>query len=94
MGEVPLQVLTRPVELETPQLAPEQHFRYYRGTSLIRNTPLLGTYSRTYLGSFGGPRGMGDSYERGTPVFVGVSRSYGAAPPPRTTPGLYPVSDE
>ena len=30
----------------------------YRGTSLIRNTPPLGTSKRTtYLGSFGGPRG-------------------------------------
>ena len=41
-----------------------------RGTSLIRNTPLLGPYSRTiYLGSCGGPRGAA-SYGRGTPVGV------------------------
>ena len=41
----------------------------YRGTSLIRNTPLLGPYSRTmHLGSYGGPRGGAVSYERGTHV--------------------------
>ena len=31
----------------------------YRGTSLVRKTPLLGLYSRTNIGSYGGPRGMG-----------------------------------
>ena len=29
----------------------------YRGTPLIRTTPLLGPCSRTNLGSYGGPRG-------------------------------------
>ena len=28
----------------------------YRGTSLIRNVPLLGPYSRTMLEPYGGPR--------------------------------------
>ena len=41
----------------------------YRGTSLIRNTPLLGPYSgpitRVVWWSYGGGAG---SYERGTPV--------------------------
>ena len=33
---------------------------WYRGTSLIRNTPLLGPYNlASYLGSYGGPRGRG-----------------------------------
>ena len=31
----------------------------YRGSSRIRNTPLLGPYGRDYLGSYGGPRGGG-----------------------------------
>jgi len=44
---------------------------HYRGTSLIRNTPLLGPYSRTIprvLGWFWG--GGAVSYERGTPVGI------------------------
>jgi len=32
---------------------------YYRGTSLIRNRPLLGPYSSTCLGPYGAPRGGG-----------------------------------
>ena len=35
-------------------------FGVYRGTSLIRNTPLLGPYIRTIHGSYVGPRGGGD----------------------------------
>ena len=56
-------------------LHPRDHLRalgrglQYRGTSLIRNTPFLGPYSRTtYVGAYGGPRGGAVSYERGTPV--------------------------
>ena len=44
-------------------------FRIYIGTSLIRNTPLLGTYSRTIPVVLG--RGA-VSYERGTPVVFRV----------------------
>jgi len=41
----------------------------YRGSSLMRNTTLLGPSLGLYLGSYGGPRGGGAvSYERGTPV--------------------------
>ena len=37
----------------------------YRGTSLIRNNPRLGPYSRTMSRAHGGPRGGAVSYERG-----------------------------
>ena len=45
--------------------APPQHvppllfLRYYRGTTLIRNSLPLGTYSSICLGPYGGPRGGG-----------------------------------
>ena len=40
----------------------------YRGTSLTRNTPPVGLYSRPMpLGTYGDPRGLGVSFERGTP---------------------------
>ena len=38
------------------------------GTSLIRNRPPLGPYSRTCLVSYGGPEGGTVSCERGSPV--------------------------
>ena len=38
---------------------PEVRWVWYRGTSLIRNTPLLGPTVGLYLGSYGGPRGGG-----------------------------------
>ena len=40
----------------------------YRGTSLIRNTPLLGPHNRTIQGSMVVLGGGGVFYERGTPV--------------------------
>ena len=40
----------------------------YRGTSLIRNTPSVGPCSTLYLRTCGDPRGLGVSYERGSPV--------------------------
>ena len=43
----------------------------YRGTSLIRNLPHLGPYSRPMPGPLGGPKGVAVSYERGTPVLTG-----------------------
>ena len=43
-------------------------YKAYRGPSLIRNSPPLGTYSSIYLGPCGGPSGGAVSYERGTPV--------------------------
>jgi len=42
--------------------------RFYRGTSLIRNSPPLGFYGSRCLGPYAGPREVGVSYERGTPV--------------------------
>ena len=42
----------------------------FRGTSLIRNQPPLGPYSRSM--PCGGPRGLAFSYERGT---LAVDRS-------------------
>ena len=49
---------------------------WYRCTSLIRNHPLLGSYSRTIcLGPYGGPKGVTVSYVRGThAVVIQVSR--------------------
>jgi len=43
-------------------LYPCGHATSYRGTAPIRNTPSVGPYSS--------PRGVGVSYERGTPVPV------------------------
>ena len=40
----------------------------YRGTSLIRKRPPLGTYCSICLGPYGGPRGVAVSYERVTLV--------------------------
>ena len=42
--------------------------RGYRGTSLIRNSLPLRTYSSICLGPYGCSRGRGGSYERGTVV--------------------------
>ena len=48
---------------------PSEEAGAYRGAWLIRNTPLLGPYSKLYLESYGGPReGRVVAYERGTPV--------------------------
>ena len=42
----------------------------YRGTSLIRTLPPVGLYTIALcLESYGDPRGVGVSYERGTPVW-------------------------
>ena len=49
----------RPVSSPVSAVDEEQQPCNYRGTSLIRNAPLLGPYSRLYLGSYGGPRGEG-----------------------------------
>jgi hypothetical protein len=54
----------------------------YRGTSLMRNTPLLGPYRRTMhrvLCPMVVLRGGAVSYERGTPVLQGTSRPSAAA---------------
>ena len=40
----------------------------YMGTLLLRNSPTQDPTVELYLGSYGGPRGVGVSYERGTPV--------------------------
>ena len=42
--------------------------KHYRGTSLVRNCFLLGSYSRPCLGPYGGPRGVEVFNERGAPV--------------------------
>jgi len=41
---------------------------HYRGTSLIRNTPPYDPTVALCLGTYGDLRGVGVSYERGTPV--------------------------
>ena len=40
----------------------------YRGTSLTRNTPPYDPTVALFLGTYRGPRGVGVSHERGTPV--------------------------
>jgi hypothetical protein len=44
------------------------HALDYRGTSLIRNHPSLGSYSRPQRRALGDPRGAGVSCERGSPL--------------------------
>ena len=44
----------------------------YRDTSLSRNSPLLGPYSRLYLESYGGPRGWGGVFGTSTVAETGV----------------------
>ena len=48
-------VVSDPANVVDRQVLPKP----YRGTSLIRNTPLLGPYSSICLGPYGGPRGGG-----------------------------------
>jgi len=48
----------------------------YRGTSLIRNTPLR-PYSSLCLGPYGGPRGVAFSHERGTPLGMALLSGLG-----------------
>ena len=48
-----------------------QRDREYPGTSFIRNTPLLGPYSRTTPGPIVVLAGVAASYERGTPAYLG-----------------------
>jgi hypothetical protein len=43
-----------------------------RGTSLVRNNPPIGPYIIPMTRDLGDPRGLGVSYERGTPVGVVV----------------------
>ena len=57
-------------------------FDWYRGTSLMRNTPLLGTYIRTFPRGGVYPGGGVASYERGTPVGGGGGRVSKTHPPP------------
>ena len=60
-------------------------YRSYRGTLFIRNTPLLGTYSRTMPRALWWSLGGGAiSYERGTPVPVHTLADHGS-----TTSGAY-----
>ena len=54
--------------------SPRSGASLYRGTSLIRNCPPLGPYSRTMPKALWCPGGGGGSYERGTPVGI---RGYG-----------------
>ena len=46
----------------------EMTLSQYRGTSLIRNRPTPGHYSRPWLGPHDCPLRVEVSYERGTPV--------------------------
>ena len=67
MGEVPLS--PNPVELMTRDgLVQDPVLTQCRGTSLIRNTPQLDPTVAICLRAYGGPIGVGVSYERGTPV--------------------------
>ena len=45
--------------LDLPRYSSLQGTKPYRGTSLIRNTPHLGPYSRTTIGFDGGLKGEG-----------------------------------
>ena len=53
-------------------IAPEvlSHHRSYRGASLMRGTPLLGPYSRSDLGSYGGPIGGGLCLMSEVPLYI------------------------
>ena len=62
------------------------HSEGKRGTSLMKMTPLQVSYSSIRLWTYGDSRGLGFSYERGTPVGGPTSLPPQASPKSRTGP--------
>ena len=78
--------------LRTPALLSVASLRSsYRGTSLIRNTPTWDPTVALCLGTYGDPRGVGVSYERGTLVHGVVSAGSGALGKGPVDDGLFRI---
>jgi len=74
------------ISIATRRFTPQEVSKGYRGTSLIRIAPPVGPYSNLMQGTYGGPMGLGVSYQRGTPV-QHAPRTY----PLSATPAGHPL---